>query len=136
MCAKAGVHSKGNQFSNSKFFFGQGMSVHPISHNTIPHRVNCLQICSATTSNFSANNLRTHLNPQSQPFNLSSAVVLSYILKSVHVSLCVCLCLSVCLSVSRLKGFWMRACRKSRKVPENVKKFTEGHVTIFEEFGS
>ena len=47
-----------------------------------------------------------------------------------------CVSASVCLSVSRLKGFWMWACRKLQKVQKIVKKFTEGHVTIFEEFGA
>ena len=37
---------------------------------------------------------------------------------------------SVCLSVSRLKGFWMQACRKSRRVSKIVKKFTKCYMTI------
>ena len=69
-----------------------------------------------------------------EDFTSSSKILFPYILKSVRVSVSVCVC--VCQSVSRLKGFWTRARRKSGKVPKNVKKFTEGHVTIFKEFGS
>ena len=49
LCTKAGVHKRNNQFSNSTFFPTHGMSAHHVSLNSLPQRVSCMQVCSAST---------------------------------------------------------------------------------------